>query len=180
MSDLSLVTQLAEVAQPWADLYNDSGALQAAVMFSHLAGLLLSGGAAVAIDRSTIAVARRTPDERLAYLTTLHASHRLIVTGLGVTLVSGLLLLGGDVEVLLTTPAFWVKMVLLGLLLANGGLLLRAEAQAASPPAMHAPPPGTAPGAAAAAWRRLTTFSYVSLSLWFALVLASTVLVTSA
>jgi len=119
MSDATVVTQLAAIAQPWADVYGDSGALQSTAMFAHLAGLLLSGGAAVAIDRSTIAAARRSPAERAAHLTTRRTSHRLILVGLGVTLVSGVLLLGADVEVLLGSTAFWVRMGLLALLVTS-------------------------------------------------------------
>ncbi len=176
---MSIVSQLVGLAQPWADVYNESTTLQASVMFAHLAGVLVSGGAAVVTDRATITAASRSSADRLQQLGALRASHRMILMGLGVTCVSGVLLLGGDIESLVTAPAFLVKMGLLIMLLANGVLLMRAES-GPSLVAVSTTTVVTAPAEDASTWRRLTVLSYVSLVLWFALLLASTFLVTSA
>lgn len=168
---MSIVAQLAAAAQPWADLYNDSTVLQSLVMFAHLGGVLLSGGGAVTTDRSTLAAARRAPEERAHALQGLRTSHRAILLGLGVVIASGILLLAADVETLLGTPVFWVKMGLLAALLVNGVLITRAE----RPLAALAGPEGER-----RQWVRLRGLSYASLALWFALVLSSTFLVTAA
>jgi len=168
---MSIVAQLAAAAQPWADLYNHSTVLQSFVMFAHLGGVLLSGGGAVTTDRATLAAARREPGERAHALQGLRASHRAILLGLGVVVASGILLLAADVETLLGTPVFWVKMGLLVALLANGALITRAERPIPAPPS---------PEGERRQWKRLAGLSYASLALWFALVLSSTFLVTAA
>ncbi|HEX4932398.1 MAG TPA: hypothetical protein VFV33_04410 [Gemmatimonadaceae bacterium] len=171
MTGMSIVAHLVAAVQPWADAYNDSTPLQALVMFAHIGGVVMSGGAAVTTDRATLAASRRTPDARAQALATLRASHRVILIGLGVVLASGLLLLAADLESLLGSTAFWVKMGLLTLLAVNGALLMRSERPV---------PAATDDAGARRQWRALTRRSVTSLVLWFALVLSSTVLVTSA
>jgi hypothetical protein len=176
MSTLSIVTQLSAAAQPWADLYSGSTTLQAGVMFAHLGGVLLSGGAAVTTDRATLSAWRLGLVARQRHLATLRTSHRMILLGLGVTISSGVLLLGADIETLIVSVPFWVKMGLLAALLVNGLLITRAER----------PTPGSNGGAldvspaATRQWLQLRVLSYSSLVLWFALLLASTLLVTAA
>lgn len=168
---MSLVAQLVTMVQPWADRYNDSTTLQSLVMFTHIGGVVLSGGAAVTTDRATLAAARRSPADRAHALVTLRTSHRAILLGLGVVLASGVLLLAADLETLLGSTAFWVKMGLLALLSANGFLIMRAER------------PVTAPAGDAGEsrqWATLSALSVSSLVLWFAILLSSTFLVTSA
>jgi hypothetical protein len=49
---------LLEAAQGWARVYADSQLMSTGVIYLHLAGLLLGGGAAVAADRETLKAAR--------------------------------------------------------------------------------------------------------------------------
>lgn len=171
MSDVAVIAQLAAAVQPWADRYNDSTVLQSIVMFAHIAGVVLSGGAAVTTDRATLAAARRSPADRAQALVALRSSHRAILIGLGGVLASGVLLLAADLETLLGATFFWVKMGLLVLLAVNGVLLMRAERPVAA---------GPGDVGAERQWRTLSALSISSLVLWFALVLSSTFLVTSA
>lgn len=153
---------LVEASQGWARLYADSKAVSTGVMFVHFAGLLLGGGAAVAADRETLKAAREAEPARADHLAFLGTVHAFAVTGLAMLFVSGAAMLLGDLETFWGLRVFWAKMGLVALLLGNGLAMRRAEREAGRLPAR--------------AWRRLTVTSLISLVLWFAIVLASTVL----
>jgi hypothetical protein len=141
-------------------------ALQAATTFAHLAGFLLGGGFAIAADAATIRAARGTEPRRRRQLTYIHGIHRLVLAGLAVTLVSGLLMLAADLESLAASPVFWVKITLVALLLANGGVIARTESLLRA---------GT--DEADRQWGRMRRAAICSFALWFAAVLAGTLLV---
>ena len=77
-------------------------------------------------------------------------------------LVSGVLLLGADLDAYLESTAFWFKMALVALLLGNGLIVLRAERRVER---------GDQTG-----WPTLRRVSIASLILWFATTLAGVVL----
>jgi hypothetical protein len=154
------------LAEPWAAVYGDMPALQAATTFAHLAGFLLGGGFAIAADAATIRAARGTEPRRRRQLTYIHGVHRLVLAGLAVTLVSGLLMLAADLEALATSPVFWVKTALVLLLIGNGGVIARIESVLRA---------GT--GEADRQWGRMRRAAIRSFALWFAAVLAGTLLV---
>lgn len=164
----TVVATLAQLTEPWAAAYGDSPVLQGAVTYAHFAGLLLGGGVAVATDVGTVRAARRDPGTRGVRLADLARAHRLVLAGLALTFASGILLLAADVEALLPAPVFWAKMALVGLLLANGALMTRAE-QAVRTERVDA----------SRGWRRLAALASASLALWFAALLAGTLLVTA-
>ena len=153
---------LVHATQGWARLYADSKAVSTAVMFVHFAGLLLGGGAAVAADRETLRAAREAEPVRADHLAFLGTVHGIAIAGLALLAASGAAMLLSDVETFWSTRVFWIKMSLVVLLLANGLLMRQAEQLAPTMPAL--------------AWRRLTATSIISLVLWFAILLASTVL----
>ncbi len=155
---------LAGAAEPWASLYNDTTALQTAVTFGHFGGLLAAGGFAVAADRSTLHAVRGGPDERRRHLRDRTAIHRIVLWGLGITVASGFLMFLADVEALAGSWVFWAKMVLVGLLAANGALMLRAERGLRHDPDELV------------AWRRLGRNAGASLMLWATVLLAGTAL----
>jgi hypothetical protein len=78
---------------------------------------------------------------------------------------SGVAMLLADLETFWDLQVFWVKMSLVVLLLANALVMRHAERLAS---AMPGP-----------AWSQLRATSVVSLVLWFAIVLASTILAGS-
>ena len=123
----TLIASLGEALMPWADLYGDSIVLQAAVMLAHFGGILVAGGLALASDRATFRVLRRTPEVRTEHLSELGAVHTPILLALALTSVSGVALLLADVEALIVSWTFWAKMLAFGLLLLNGLALRRAE-----------------------------------------------------
>jgi hypothetical protein len=170
MSGTDLVDQLASLTEPWASLYNDSPAIQTTVTFLHLAGIFLGGGFAIATDRETFVALRAARlSGQIRHLAHLHTIHRPVLVGLVMALGSGVLLLAADVPTFARSPVFWVKMVLLGLLLANGYFLSRTET------ALREGEP-----ASPVLWARLRYISAASIALWLGLILAGTVLMSAA
>jgi hypothetical protein len=156
---------LVQAAQGWAKLYADSKPISIGVTYVHLAGLLLGGGAAVAADRETLKASREAEPVRADHLAFLGTVHGIAIAGLALIAVSGLAMLLADLETFWSAKAFWIKMSLVVLLLANGLLMRHAERMAPALPAK--------------AWRQLRWTSVASLALWFAIVLASTILANS-
>jgi hypothetical protein len=164
-----LVDQVANLTQPWASLYNDSPALQTTITFLHLAGIFLGGGFAIATDRETFVALRVARlSGQIRHLAHLHTIHRPVLVGIVMALGSGFLLLAADVQTFARSPVFWVKMVLLGLLLANGYLLSRTETT------LREGEPDSP-----VLWARLRYISAASIALWLGLILAGTVLMSS-
>lgn len=165
-----LVDQLAPLAQPWASLYSDSPAIQTTVTFLHLAGIFLGGGFAIATDRETFVALRAARlSGQIRHLAHLHTIHRPVLVGLVLALGSGFLLFTADVQTFARSPVFWVKMGLLGLLLANGYILARTET------ALREGEPDSP-----VLWARLRYISAASILLWLGLILAGTMLVSLA
>jgi hypothetical protein len=156
---------LVHAAQGWARLYADTKVVSTGVMYVHLAGLLLGGGAAVAADRETLKAAREAEPARADHLAFLGTVHAIAITGLALLALSGVAMLLADLETFWSAKAFWIKMSLIVLLLANGLVMRQAEQLAR-----------TLPGRA---WRQLKTTSMLSLVLWFAILLASSILASS-
>lgn len=134
----------------WAHLYNNSNAVSNAVMYLHLAGMLVGGGFAIVADRDAF----RSPPARDDF----GQVHKWVVGGLAAVFASGILMMLADMNTYLTSTVFWVKMGLIALLLGNGYARVRAEA-------------------AAGPWLRRT--SAVSVVLWLAVLLASTIMNTT-
>jgi hypothetical protein len=155
---------LARLAEPWNGLYSDSKAISSAVIFLHLAPLLIAGGAALVADRATLRVARGSVDDRARHLVELGRTHPLVLGGLALSFASGVLLFLSDVDEFLGSLFFWIKLGLIGLLLVNGFVMTRTE-QALN-----------AGGDSTALWGRLRTISILSLILWLATTLAGVVL----
>ncbi len=162
---MSLVHQLASVVAPWADFYNGSRVAQSAVTFGHFGGMMTAGGFALAGDRATLKAASASASEHPRHLKELATIHPIVVSALAVTTISGLLMFAADLESLIVTPAFWIKMGLFGLLMFNGWVMMQAERR------LERGDPSDA-----RAWGRLRTASLVSLVLWFAVVLAGSIL----
>jgi hypothetical protein len=156
---------LVHAAQGWAKLYADSKAVSIGVTYVHLAGLLLGGGAAVAADRETLRAAREPEPVRADHLAFLGTVHTIAIAGLALLAASGAAMLLADLETFWGARTFWMKMGLVGLLLANGLMMRQAERTARTTPAR--------------AWRQLQATAVVSLVLWFGILLASTILANS-
>jgi len=156
---------LVHATQGWARLYADSKAVSIGVVYLHLAGLLLGGGAAVAADRETLKAARESEPVRADHLAFLGTVHAIAITGLTMLAVSGAAMFLADLDTFWSARTFWIKMSLVVLLLANGLVMRQAGLLARELPVR--------------AWRQLKATSIVSLVLWFAILLASTILASS-
>ena len=162
------VERLATVAEPWQSLYSDSAAVATAVLFVHLAALVVGGGLALAADRGTLRAWRGAPEDRARHLADLQRTHGPVLGALGAALASGILLFLADVEAYATSPLYWTKMALVALLLANGFAMTRVEhvlSAARTPDVIDEGP-----------WRRLRANAVLSAVLWLATMLAGTAL----
>ena len=156
---------LVDATQGWARIYADTKLVSIGLTYLHLAGLLLGGGAAVAADRETLRAAREPEPVRADHLAFLGTVHTIAIAGLSMLAVSGAAMLLADLETFWSTKVFWIKMSLVVLLLANGLLMRQGERLARTMPER--------------AWRQLTASSIASLVLWFAILMASTILASS-
>jgi hypothetical protein len=166
---MPLLATIAALAEPWASLYNDAPAVQSTTTFVHFAGLLLGGGFAIATDWATLHAAAAGAAERGRQLAHIHRVHRPVLAGLALTFASGLLMFAADVETLAVSAVFWTKMGVVALMLANGLVMARTES------ALRAGAADVEPR-----WRRLRRASMASFALWFAALLAGTLLVNAA
>ncbi len=167
---MSAPAALVELVEPWSQLYGDSTALQVLVVFAHVAALVFAGGLAVTLDRGTLRAARGASEIRWRQLEELRAAHRLVLTGLALSLVTGVLLFTADLETYFGSWIFWMKMGLIAALLANGLAMTRAESRI-----------GETPNAADdAGWRTLRRTATASIFLWFAIAFMGVALVNAA
>jgi hypothetical protein len=155
-----------DLAAPWATLYSNHPLIQSGVVFAHISGLMVGGGAAVAADRAALRARHATAGGRRRYLRQLRWVHRTVLGGLVVVCLSGVLLFASDVKTYATSPVFWVKSGLVALLLINGAFLLRVER------GINRRGIEWETG-----WKRLKATAILSLSLWLLIVLAGSILV---
>jgi hypothetical protein len=148
---------LKEAVDLWASVYANHAALRTVVEFLHIAGLVVSGGYAIVVDRSTLAAARAGDAARTTQLTTIRGAHRVVIAGLTILFATGLLLFAADVDTYLASKVFWLKMGLVALLLTNGAMMRTAQQRAE--------------GGASRSWDRLRSTAVLSLALWFLTVL---------
>jgi uncharacterized membrane protein len=141
----------------WTALYSSSAPLRTSIGFAHVGGLLAGGGSAIAADRATLAAWRRDARSRLEQARAFHGTHRTVIIGLLVVTISGMLLLGADLDTYLHSRVFWIKMGLVALLLVNGSVLVRAGRRAQV--------------GQDAAWTTLRAGAITSLTLWFVITL---------
>lgn len=158
---------LVDAAQGWSSLYGNSKPISIGVSFAHLAAILIAGGTALVADRRILRAGGASEADRIACLNDLEAAHRTVIAGLAVVFVSGLAMFAADLDTFVRSGFFWTKMLLVVLLLVNGSLLRRWER--------------VAHGAASArVWARLRLAAVLSITLWFLVLLAGTVLRTAA
>lgn len=118
---------LSRLVEWWAHLYGDAKFLSAAIMYVHLAGILVAGGFAIVEDRASLLLLKESEPDYRRELPLIESVHVWVLGGLAVVAASGVLMLLADLHTYLTSVLFWVKMALIVALLANGWLRLRAE-----------------------------------------------------
>jgi uncharacterized membrane protein len=153
---------LSTIAAGWGSIYANHAALRTAVTFAHVASLIVGGGAAIAADRAMLVALRPDETSRNASLEALHGTHRIVVVSLVLVAISGVLMFTADVDSLLFSRVFWVKMGLVALLVVNGGVLWAAEESARRRDD--------------SAWRTLRVTALASVALWLLATLAGVAL----
>jgi hypothetical protein len=146
----------------WNSIYAGHASLRTIIEFAHIAGLVAGGGCAITADLATLTAARDGSIARLTELRLLQRTHRIVLTGLIAVFASGILLFAADVGTYLHSATFWIKMVLVALLVVNGALLVRGER-------------GITDGEPRS-WTRLHRMAVVSLVLWFLTTFVGTML----
>ena len=144
---------LAAALEWWSNLYSNHATLRTAVSFAHIGGLLGAGGCAIAADRATLLLPGDDVAARLVHIDAIKRAHRVVLGGLVLLFISGVLLLGADVDTYLASRIFWLKMALIVALLVNGALLVRVERRVA--------------GVETIDWTSVRRASLASLALWF-------------
>jgi hypothetical protein len=162
------VQDVVRLAAPWADLYSNHPVVQSAVVFGHISGLMVGGGAAFAADRSALKARRADAAERRKHLEQLRGVHTTVLVSLVIVVTSGVLLFAADLETFVASPVFWIKMVLVLALAINGYVIMRTGRRLQQPDAP------TEKG-----WKRLATTSMLSLVLWLVVVLTGAILVNA-
>jgi hypothetical protein len=161
--------QLEHALAPWQSAYSNSKLLSTTVTGGHLIALLFGGGYAVAADRFTFRALRAGEAERATQLAELHAVHRPVLIALALSFLTGILLAAADVKTFATSPVFWIKLGLVGLLVINGAVLTAIETTLRKPASRpHALP--------SPLWARLRVFTICSVALWTATLIAGVVL----
>jgi hypothetical protein len=161
---------LVKLVEPWSLLYGDSTVLPTLVVFMHIAALVFAGGLAVTMDRATMRAARGAAEFRWRQLEELGRAHRLVLTGIVLSAITGVLLFAADLETYFGSPIYWTKMALIALLLVNGYVMTRTESRIRSSPNAEDD----------AGWRRLRITAAISITLWFAIAFAGVALVKAA
>ena len=151
----------AHVIEAWASAYASSSAIRTLLGFAHVAGLIVGGGSAIAVDRGVLRAVRRDQFALPAQLTAIRNAHSVVLASLAVVMTSGLLLAAADTDTYLHSQLFWLKMALVGLLIVNGAFM-RLAARAAI-----APRP---------TWKPLTITAAASVMLWLLTTLAGAAL----
>ena len=160
----AIATKLAEIADPWNKFYSHSKVASATVLFLHLVPLIVGAGVAFTADLATLRAGRAGPAERERQLIELSGTHRLVLFGLTISVLSGIALFLSDVETFWASIFWWIKLLLVVLLLINGLVLTRTEAALARD------------RQDTAAWGRLRTVAILSVVLWITTTLAGVVL----
>ena len=152
---------LAHAAAMWTAWYSDSPVIRTTVNFAHIAGLVVGGGAAIVEDRAMLAALRQDEDARRRRVEAQRLAHRVVLSGLAIAVASGCLLFAADWDTYLYSKVFWVKMVLVLMLLINGLMMTRTETSIDRDAS-------AGESDASSHWRTLHRTAVTSFTLWFA------------
>jgi hypothetical protein len=153
----------------WARLHARSPTVSTVVLFVHVASLIVGGGLAIALDRATLKARAALRHARREHLLHLASGHRIVTWALAIALASGLALVAADADSYLASWVFWLKMVLLALLVANGRRVARLGVSIQRD---LGHPDGD--------WESIRSAALASIALWLALTLAGVALKTVA
>jgi hypothetical protein len=163
---MTLPAALARTIEWWNGYHGAHQLVSVGIRYLHLAGLVVGGGTALAVDRQALGAVRGTTSDRQAALSALQRSHRVVVPSLVVVAATGALMTAADLSTFLASRLYWIKMGLVLLLVVNGALLVAAESAAS-----RGRPSG---------WTRLGVASALSVILWLVILFAGAWLTVAA
>jgi uncharacterized membrane protein len=167
---MSILTQLASALEPWQTYWHDHDAVSTGITAAHVAAIVVAGGLAIAADRMSLRVLKRSSAERSAHASELRDVHRPVLMALALIVITGLLMAAADIEEFFEKPIFWIKMGLIVVLLINGAMMQKSEGRVL---AGTASPPATSNEAE---WARIGRFARVSMTLWVVITIVGVVL----
>lgn len=167
---MSVLAQVASALEPWNTYWHDHDAVSTGVTAAHIAAILVAGGLAIAADRMSLRVLKRSAAERAMHAAELRDVHRPVLFGLAIIVISGLLMVTSDIEEFVVQPIYWIKMGLVVVLLINGAMLQKSETRVMAGSAL---PPATSNEAE---WARIGKFARVSMTLWVVIAIVGVVL----
>jgi uncharacterized membrane protein len=147
---------IVHLLKPWNHFYSHSKMAETVVQSLHIGGVLMAGGLAIAADRGTLRALRAPAPDRAFPMRELAAVHRWVLTGLTVVVISGIGMLAADIETFFGSWIYWTKMALFVVLLVNGLVIVRTEAELRADPHEQSPH-----------WARLRLRALTSIGLWF-------------
>ncbi|MDQ6828413.1 MAG: hypothetical protein M3081_06050 [Gemmatimonadota bacterium] len=163
---------MAHALQPWQSIYSSSKVVATVVTSLHISALLFGGGLAVAADRTTLRALGWDGDARGRALDELDVVHKPVLLAISLSFITGILLATADIETFAKSPYFWVKLSLVALLLLNGVFLRTTERAARTAVA--------AGGTGDELYARLRITSWLSITLWTAVLFAGVALTNAA
>jgi len=145
---------LSAMTTSWQSYYANHALIRTLVVFGHVAPLIAAAGFAVASDAEILRTRDEQHERRFSVLERLRASHDVVLVGLGLTMISGVMLFASDVDTFVHSTYFWTKMALVALLVLNGAFVRYADGRAIrNPDELH--------------WRPLRYAAAISIVLWF-------------
>lgn len=160
----AMLESITTLLQPWADFHAEHTGLATAIVAAHLLGLFVGGGIAIGADRRVLLAQPGSNEAYVAAGADLAATHGVVLVALTVTVLSGLALAAADAGTFGTSPVFWSKMIVFGLLLVNGMQMRRTERRIMGD------------GEPALPWNRLRRSARLSIGGWLLLVVLGVVL----
>ena len=157
---------IVHLLKPWNHFYSHSKVAETVVQSLHIGGVLMAGGLAISADRGTLRALRTPVSDRVFPMRELAAVHRWVLTGLTIVVVSGLGMLTADIETFFGSWVYWTKMALFVVLLVNGLVIVRTEAELRADPGEQSPH-----------WLRLRIRALSSIGLWFTITVLGVALV---
>ena len=127
-----MTAALRDLATTWGSFYANHAAMRTAIAFGHVGGLVAAGGASMVADREILSSYKRREQRSSALMSAVRKTHRVVLAGLAIVIVSGVLLFAADLDTYLVSRLFWIKMALIVALMINGAVLKRAEHVASS------------------------------------------------
>jgi hypothetical protein len=158
---------ISEAIHTWAAYYDDHRTISVLIRFVHLAAIVFGAGSALVLDQRVLRAAWKFPSGRDEVVASLRSEHPKIITCVAILGFTGILMTAADSATFVSSKLFWFKMALIAALIANGGLMMKAER-------------GMGRLGGTVGWTRIAVASAISGLLWLAILYVGTLLSATA